>query len=214
MCFKVNGQNIFLEGWKPLTCHWKKSCTLEKENLTCGHETALLCQQHLNFRLVFSFSTPWAAEKPSAWSEARKIPGWGIIHRCVPGSVKVALQQGWHREGKCSWQGSAGPCSLPRLIPGQGALGFSRHLLRHRGLQEALWADTELLPGWSSLSRAELQLLPHRCPGPCNRSTAISKRNEFILDSAFNFSVLQGETFWDLRLESRAQCKKTKTCSG
>lgn len=57
-CFKVNGQNIFLEGWKPLTCHWKKSCTLEKENLTCGHETALLCQQHPNFRLVFSFSTP------------------------------------------------------------------------------------------------------------------------------------------------------------
>lgn len=35
---------------------------------------------------------------------------------------EAVIQQGGRGESKRSWQSSAGPCSLPRLIPGQGLL--------------------------------------------------------------------------------------------
>lgn len=45
---------------------------------------------------------------------------WHSFTSAFLAKLEVALQQGRHWESKCSWQSLAGPCSLPRLIPGQG----------------------------------------------------------------------------------------------
>lgn len=47
---------------------------------------------------------------------------WRFFTSAFLAKFDVTLQQGRHWESKCSWLSSAGPCSLPRLIPGQGPL--------------------------------------------------------------------------------------------
>lgn len=45
---------------------------------------------------------------------------WHSFTSAFLAKLEVALQHGRHWESKCSWQSLVGPCSLPRLIPGQG----------------------------------------------------------------------------------------------
>lgn len=47
---------------------------------------------------------------------------WHFFTSAFLAKFDVTLQQGRHWESKCSWLSLAGPCSLPRLIPGQGPL--------------------------------------------------------------------------------------------
>lgn len=80
----------------------------------------------------------------------------------------------------------AGLCGLPQTLwlaqvyPRTGTTCCQQTLdvfTEAQGQQEALEANAELLPGWSSPTRAELLLLPRCCPGPQNGSSAISDQN-------------------------------------
>lgn len=77
---------------------------------------------------------------------------------------EMPLQQGRHWESKCSWQSSAAPCSLPRLIQDRDHFSISKCFtcsLRHQGPKEALKSNIQLFPGCreQNLTTAELQLL-------------------------------------------------------
>ena len=47
---------------------------------------------------------------------------WCSFTSAFLAKFEVALQQGRHWESICFWQSLVGPCSLPRLISGQGPL--------------------------------------------------------------------------------------------